>query len=230
MTTRPRRTKKSAKPARRTLPVWPILIGAIVVAGILAVVFTSGGGDGDSAAAGETAPVEITGAPLPRFTGAEDDPAIGEAAPVLDGSNFAGEPVTIPAANGNAKAVFFVAHWCPHCQDEIPRLAEWLETHDLPTGLELSIVSTRVGESDDNSPASEWLDREGVGDLTVMVDDDDSAAYSAYGAGGLPYVVYLDKDNNVVLRTAGEYQDDPEVYTELFENLAAGNSTEDPRL
>ena len=34
----------SANPPKRTFPVWPVLIGAIVVAGILAVVLTSGGG------------------------------------------------------------------------------------------------------------------------------------------------------------------------------------------
>ena len=34
--------------------------------------------------------------------------------------------------DGKAKAIFFVAHWCPHCQAEIPRLSEWLKTHGLP--------------------------------------------------------------------------------------------------
>ena len=38
----------SANPPKRTFPVWPVLIGVIVVAGILAVVLTSGGGDDNS--------------------------------------------------------------------------------------------------------------------------------------------------------------------------------------
>jgi cytochrome c biogenesis protein CcmG, thiol:disulfide interchange protein DsbE len=170
----------------------------------------------------------VSGDPLPRFEGTVDDAAIGETAPTLTGSNFAGDAVTMPAGDGNAKAIFFVAHWCPHCQREIPRLAEWLRTHDVPAGLDIDVVSTRVNEAPTNYPPSEWLAREGVGDLPVIADDGDSSAYDAYGAGGLPYVVYLDKDNSVVLRTEGEYRDDPEVYTDLFEKLVAGEPIEDP--
>ena len=183
---------KPASAAKRSFPVWPVLIGAIVVAGILAVVLTSGGDDDNDTVvagpgeAGESAAVTVTGEPLPIFEGTRDDPAVGEAAPILAGSNFAGDPVTIPAADGNAKAIFFVAHWCPHCRDEIPRLSEWLKTHDLPAGVEIDIVSTRVNESPVNYPPSAWLAREGVGDLPVIADDGDSTAYRAYGAGGCP--------------------------------------------
>ena len=38
----PRSMSTSASPPKRTFPVWPVLIGAIVVAAILAVVLTSG--------------------------------------------------------------------------------------------------------------------------------------------------------------------------------------------
>ena len=71
--------------------------------------------------------------------------------------------------------------------------------------------------------------REGVGNLPVIADDGDSTAYYAYGAGGLPYIVYLDKDNKVALRTEGEYGSDPEIYTDVFAKLAAGQLTSDPR-
>ena len=225
----------SANPPKRTFPVWPVLIGAIVVAGILAVVLTSGGGDDNSVVvagpgeAGESAQVTVTGNPLPKFEHTRDDPAVGAAAPILDGANFAGDPVTIPAADGKAKAIFFVADWCPHCRDEIPRLSEWLKTHGLPTGVDIALVSTRVNESPVNFPPSAWLAREGVGNLPVIADDGDSTAYYAYGAGGLPYIVYLDQDNKVALRTEGEYGSDPEIYTDVFAKLAAGQLTSDPR-
>ena len=86
----------------------------------------------------------VTGEPLPTFEQTRDDPAVGAAAPILAGNNFAGDPVTIPAADGKAKAIFFVAHWCPHCRDEIPRLSEWLKTHGLPAGVDIALVSTRA--------------------------------------------------------------------------------------
>jgi thiol-disulfide isomerase/thioredoxin len=233
MTNRKRPTRPTTAASARRFPVWPVLIGALVVAGVLAVVLTSGGGDDDSADARETAPVTISGETLPQAPRQADepDPAIGDVAPTLTGSNFAGDEVTIAAddGEGTAKAIFFVAHWCPHCQDEVPRLAAWLESHDLPAGLDLEIVSTQVGASNVNSPPSAWLEREGLGDITTMMDDDQSSAYAAYGAGGLPYVVYLNADNEVVLRTQGEYGDDPEIFTQLFEDVAAGQPVEDPR-
>jgi cytochrome c biogenesis protein CcmG/thiol:disulfide interchange protein DsbE len=226
-----------AGPAKKSFPVWAVLIAAVIVAGILAVVLTSGGDDDDQTVttlpggetASETAPVTVTGDPLPQFEQTQNDDAVGLAAPILEGTNFASEPVTIPAADGKPKAIFFVAHWCPHCQREIPNLAAFLNDHGVPADVDIEIVSTRVNESPDNYPPSAWLAREGVGDLPVITDDDDSTAYRAYGAGGLPYIVYLDKDNEVVLRTVGEYGDDPEIYTEIFDKLAAGDLTEDPR-
>src|SRR5262245_45367851 len=160
--------------SRRTFPVWAVIVVAIAVAGILAVVFAARGGDDNKVQTGpdengnvESAAVTITGEPLPQFESTVNDDAVGTTAPTLQGSNFSGDPVTIPAADGNAKAIFFVAHWCPHCQREVPRLAEWLRTHQLPAGLDIEIVSTRVGEADVNYPPSAWLEREGVGDLPI---------------------------------------------------------------
>ena len=64
----------------------------------------------------------------------------------------------------------------------------------------------------------------------MITDDSESTAYYAYGAGGLPYIVYLDKDNKVALRTAGEYGSNPEIYTDVFAKLAAGQLASDPRV
>jgi thiol-disulfide isomerase/thioredoxin len=221
------------RPTRQTFPLWTVLVVVIVVAGIAAIVLSVVGGNDDNSSADtghETAPVKVVGDPLPQFETTVDDAAVGKTAPTLEGSTFAGTPITIPAADGNAKAIFFVAHWCPHCQAEVPRLEEWLKTHGgVPAGVTIEIVSTRVNESPVNFPPSAWLQREGLGDIPTMADDKDSDAYAAYGAGGLPYIVYLDKDNKVVLRTEGEYGDDPEAYTNLFERLAAGQRLTDPR-
>jgi cytochrome c biogenesis protein CcmG, thiol:disulfide interchange protein DsbE len=219
---------------RRTFPIWPILIVAVVIAAVIAFVTTSSGDDGEEVEVkagepAEVAAVEVDGEALPSFRSSAGDSAIGRPAPILHGSTFAGTPITVPGDDGTTKAVFFVAHWCPHCQAEIPRLAEWLKSHELPDGVSIEIVSTRVGESENNYPPSAWLRREGVANIPTLADDPDSTAYRAYGAGGLPYVVYLDKGGKVVLRTAGEYGDDPEAYTDLFAGLAADETITDPR-
>ena len=171
----------------------------------------------------------VSGAALPDFVSTKNDDAIGDTAPTLQGTNFSGAPVTIPANDGKAKAIFFVAHWCPHCQAEVPRLEQWIRTHGIPAGLDIEIVSTRVDEAPNNYPPSAWLQREGLGNLPIIADDTKDTAYFVYGAGGLPYIVYLDKDDKVVLRTEGEYGNDPEVFTPLFTNLAAGKPVTNPQ-
>ena len=39
----------------------------------------------------------------------------------------------------------------------------------------------------------------------------------------------LDADNDVLLRTQGEYGDDPNVYTAIFDALSKGEAPTDPR-
>jgi hypothetical protein len=39
----------------------------------------------------------------------------------------------------------------------------------------------------------------------------------------------LDGTNKVLLRTAGEYGDDPEQFTPIFQSLASGEAPVDPR-
>ena len=41
--------------------------------------------------------------------------------PPSPASDFDGDDITIGADDGTAKVILFVAHWCPHCQAEVPR-------------------------------------------------------------------------------------------------------------
>ena len=223
---------KSA-PAKKKLPIVPIVIGVVAVAAVAAIAFTMLGSDDkvDPTKDGESAPVTVTGDPLPPFTTEAHNDSPGGAAPVLHGKNFAGEDVTIPADNGKAKAIFFVAHWCPHCQREIPNLASWLENNELPDNVEIAFVSTLVTQNGTtaNYPPSKWLADNGFADYPTIADTKDSTpAYEAYGAGGLPFIVFLDADNNVLLRTEGELGD-ADVYTDIFDALSKGEAPKDPR-
>ena len=127
----------------------------------------SGGDDGEPAGTGdgtlveETAgPVEVTGQTLPRFTATEGDPAIGSPIPTLTGTGIDGEPMTIAADDGPA-LVLFVAHWCPHCQREVPVVQEWVDAGNLPDDVALVTVSTSIDPSRPNYPPSAWLADEG---------------------------------------------------------------------
>jgi thiol-disulfide isomerase/thioredoxin len=84
----------------------------------------------------------VTGSPLPTHTEGTQDPAVGMTAPVLRGASFDATPVFF-GGDGKATLVVFVAHWCLHCQRELPVLASWLEDGKLSPSVSLSVVSTR---------------------------------------------------------------------------------------
>ncbi len=155
---------------------------------------------------GETGVVEVIGTPLPEFATGTDpsaDPGVGLVAPAVAGSDFTGLPVLIDPMNGTAKAVVFIAHWCPHCQAEVPRVQEWLDGGGGVPGVELVAVSTAVRPNEDNYPPSAWLDGEGW-TSPVIRDDEQAQALLAYGAGAFPFWVFVDPQGTVVRRTAGE--------------------------
>ena len=116
-----------------------IAIGvAAAIAAIIAVVLVVGGGGSSSSTttigdtsetsqptnnsgvgAGEFQTVEATGEILSALEDPNNDPARGAVAPVLKGFAFDGTPLTI-APTGKPMMVVFLAHWCSHCNAEVP--------------------------------------------------------------------------------------------------------------
>ncbi len=72
--------------------------------------------------------MQVKGTPLPDFDAeVSPDPAIGETIPTLDGKSVDdGAAVTIgpDGGGGEPQMIVFLAHWCPHCRAEVPRLVE----------------------------------------------------------------------------------------------------------
>ncbi len=172
--------------------------GLVVLLLIAAVVF------GNEEAGAEYGDPVISGTALTLFpnTDSVDLSASGQVAPDVFGKNFDGSEVTI-TNDGTAKGIVFVAHWCPHCQEEVPRVQEWLDTGGGVEGVDLYSVSTAASSGRPNYPASSWLDDEGW-TIPVIVDDQSGSVHEAYGAGGFPYWVFLNADGTVAVRTAGQ--------------------------
>ncbi len=193
----------------------------VVVAAGLAFALTRGGdtqaarpGTGAAAAAAaeqETAAVEVAGAPLAGYpanptgplTDVEADPAVGQRIPTVIGESFDGSKVQISPDDGAPKLIMFVAHWCPHCQKEVPLVKEWIDSGGVPDGVEIYSVSTSVSEQRPNYPPSEWLASEGW-QPAVLLDDDTASAAQAFGLPGFPYFVLVDGEGRVVQRGSGE--------------------------
>ena len=197
------RTRRPVRPPARRRPgaVWIAAAGVVVLALVVAVVASGSGDSPSTATAEQVRPVTVTGAALPAFRSGADA-AVGTPAPELRGASFDGTPVAV-TRDGRAKLLLFAAHWCPHCQHEVPRVVEHLRDTPLPEGVDLVLVSTATAKDRPNYPPSRWLDRVGW-DAPVLADDANGAAATAYGLSGFPYFVAVDRAGNVVARRSGE--------------------------
>ena len=181
------------------LTVW--VVGLIIVALIAVVVVASS--SRDTAVAGQVQPVTVTGEHLPPLPDSGDDPAVGQTAPTLQGHTFTGEPVTIGGQSDQPTIVVFVAHWCPHCQSEVPRLVEWRADGTIPDDIGLAAVATSTQEVQPNYPPQAWLERE-QWPGTVLADSEGGDAAEAYGVTAFPFFVALHADGTVAARGSGE--------------------------
>ena len=155
----------------------------------------------------EVRPVVVSGEALAPWEQGGDDPAVGATAPVVEGQDFEGTPIEVGAATGSPTMVVFLAHWCPHCQAEVPVLVGMRDDGSLPEGVEVVAVSTAVDPTRGNYPPSTWLDSEGW-PWPVLADDAQISALSAFGGTSFPFVVLLDGEGTVVARTAGEMSEE----------------------
>ena len=213
-TRRPARSRPAQSPAT-TPSRRPLVVAGIVVAVVLAallVALVAGSRSDDDAETSDTAggtaatvpddtPATVAGTPLPALPENGADPAVGATMPTLSGTALDGEPVTIPA-DGRPTMIVYLAHWCPHCQAEVPVVQRWVDDGRLPAGVDLVAVSTAADERRPNHPPAAWLEREGW-TARELVDGDDAAA-TASGVSAFPFFVAVDGDGTVVARTSGE--------------------------
>jgi thiol-disulfide isomerase/thioredoxin len=180
------------------------VVGAfIAVAALVAVIATTRGDGGTASGIEQTRPVEISGDPLPMLTDPSNDPAVGLTAPSLAGASFDGTPVTVEI--GRPTLLVFLAHWCPHCQREVPQLTKWAASGGVPAGVDVIGVSTSASSERPNYSPSAWLEREQF-PFPVLADNAKSEAASAYGLEAFPFFVMLDSNGRVVMRVSGEVE------------------------
>ena len=110
--------------------------------------------------------------------------------------------MTIDPTDGTPQVVVFAAHWCPHCQKEIPLIQEWIDEGSQPEGVEISLVSTSARADGPEYPPSEWLSGADWSS-TVLLDNADQSAATAYGLTGFPYMVFIGADGTVTQRAVG---------------------------
>jgi thiol-disulfide isomerase/thioredoxin len=160
----------------------------------------AGAATASGSASASGAPV-ITGASLPDFQNPNGDRAVGLPAPEVEGTSFDGSKVSV-ARDGGPKVILFLAHWCPHCQEEVPVVQAWVNAGGVPAGVDFVSVATSIDPEGPNYPPDAWLAREGW-TVPVIADPTNSVA-TAYGLTAFPYWVFVGSDGNVRARAAGK--------------------------
>lgn len=207
------RTQKSSK-------TFPIVISLAAIAMVAVIVLTITSEKEKDAAnskieVSETVNVssasingKVGEASLPAFDEAAQagpDPAVGMIVPQFSGQNFQAKDVKVQP-EGKPYAIVFLAHWCPHCQKEVPKLVMMHADGQLPEDVDFIAVATGTNNDAVNYPPSKWLNNEGW-PWSIVADSQGAEIANAFGLTGYPYVVYVNADGTVHKRTSGEVED-----------------------
>jgi cytochrome c biogenesis protein CcmG, thiol:disulfide interchange protein DsbE len=190
--------KGAAEASKKTrkLPVLPVAFGAIALLLVVVIVFTGGVG------VTEVGDPEIDGTALPFLGGAGQDPAVGMEIPEVSSTDYTNEATAIEK-DGRPKVLIFLAHWCPHCQAEVPVVQAWIDAGLAPSDVDIVSVATAINSARPNYPPSDWFERENW-TPPVLMDDSSSSIGQAFGVTGYPFWVFVDPDGEVTARTSGE--------------------------
>ncbi|MFM8794726.1 MAG: TlpA family protein disulfide reductase [Acidimicrobiales bacterium] len=182
------------------------VVGVVVLGAAVIAIGTGGSNsDGDGAGLSQFQAVAVTGTPLPAMPDdGSADAAIGQAVPVVKGLDFEGNAVSLDvAAGGKPTIVVFLAHWCPHCNREVPRILELDADGGIPDGVRLVGVATGSRPDQPNWPPSAWLEKMDW-KWERMADSEAADAFMAYGGTSYPTMVFVNADGTVQNRVSGE--------------------------
>jgi cytochrome c biogenesis protein CcmG, thiol:disulfide interchange protein DsbE len=147
--------------------------------------------------------VTVEGQPLPFLADPTTaDPALGFSVPTVTGTDFDGNSHTV-GPDGRPKILIFLAHWCPHCQAEVPEVQAWIDQGGLPAEVDMYSFTVLTEHVRPNWPPEEWLEEEGWTPPVIM-DDEEQSVVTAYGMRGTPFYVVLDGENNNLGRFSGQ--------------------------
>ena len=155
--------------------------------------------------------VTIKGGTLPEYNRNIEDAAVGAFAPVPTGVDLYGNPITISTRIGleekKSSIIVFLAHWCSHCQREVPMIQKFIDSNGFPQNINIFSVATHIDKTRNNYPPDEWLEREKYTVPTIF-DDEENKIAESFGLSAFPYWVFLNPDGTVYMRHAGSLSED----------------------
>ena len=224
-------TPSATRPGGPRLPSWVIpMIVLALVAGLgvgLAVGMLIGGRDDPGQAATTTgaastttstgpvttvpweqsdaygAAVSVTGAALPVLPRDSADTAVGLPMPRIAGTDFAGNPLTIEA-DGRAKLIVGLAHWCPYCNNEVPILNDWYAA-GIPDGVDVIALHVYTDPTRPHFPPAAWVEELGF-TLPLIADDESRTLVTTLGIPAVPFWLLVSADGTVMERATGQVE------------------------
>ena len=148
----------------------------------------------------ESVLVEVKGLPLP-YVREKFDPAVGLKSPTLESVLLDGTPVFI-GGEGPTTILMVLAHWCPHCRNEVRELTKHFSDEGLPETVRVMSLATAIDSSRANYPPHKWLENENW-PVPVIVDNPDSVIADIFGVNSFPFFIVIDQAGDIALRIPG---------------------------
>lgn len=147
-----------------------------------------------------------------------NDAALGMQLGTVTGTEYyTATAATIDPGDDTHRVWLVWAHWCPHCQDELPEVSAWYEENAASyPGVELVTVTTAIDPSRGN-PLEPYLD-ESQFPFPVIVDEELAIA-SQLGSSAFPFWMVTDGSGTVLVRIPGAIGTEAieQIFTQLDE-------------
>ena len=130
-----------------------------------------------------------------------EDSALGWAAPEVKAVGLDGEEIYI-GGEGPTTLIMVLAHWCPHCRNEVRELAPFLNETDSLDRVRMVTLLTSINDERPNFPPHTWLDLE-KWPVPSMVDTPSSQIATAYGISSFPFFIVINDKGEIALRMPG---------------------------
>ena len=125
--------------------------------------------------------------------------AVGERIPSFTAPSLTGGTVDSSRYAGRPAVVVVWAPWCPHCQAELPVVADVMDEYP---SVGFVTITTAVGANPGPTPEG-YLREHGLR-FTTAVDDARGTLAGAFGIRGFPTIYFVRADGTVANVTEGE--------------------------
>lgn len=200
-----RRNTQSRRPVARAWRKWiiPAVIALFVIVLVVPTVLTGLNPLGGPSESSSPLPTEDMGkSQQPESLG------VGAAAPGFSLENTEGETVSLESLKGKPVVIAFFAPWCPHCQDEAPRLTQIHAEYGDRVHI-VSISATPYGKDYGKTQSRiaphpritiddlKWFEEE-FGVTYPLLFDPSIEVGTAYQISSFPTTFFLDADHRIV--------------------------------